>query len=191
MAANQEKHITIPAKQIYKLNTAPDEEPLIAFWYKGISKAGKLVKYMDININLSKAGRPQLDMLAAEVGVTGYRIMKKQDLATYLNYWIKFEIPESLKSDYDKVMTSILDVYYDVPQTYIHLSQQTKFSEGPVKFWLANDPNTRYSEYISQLTIKELRNICKHIGINNYSKWKRHELIELLEDKIILEEQGS
>ena len=95
-----EKHITIPANQIYKVRTEPNEEPSIAFWYE-IKKDGRRVISRDINVKLSKAFRQELDMLAAEVGVPEYRKMKKQGLATYLNYWIKFEIPESLKSDYD------------------------------------------------------------------------------------------
>jgi hypothetical protein len=193
-----EKQITIPASQIYMFtfrdgtNTLPDNSN-IYFQYTVDTKDGRRKTYRDININLSKAARPELNMLAAEVGIPDYRKMKKQELVIHLKHWIKFEIPESMKADYERIMTNILDVYYDVPQTFIPVSQQTKIGDdsGPVKFWLSKDPNTRYSEHITSLTIKEIRNICKHIGINGYSKWKRHELIELLEDKLVFEEQGS
>ncbi len=181
------RQITIPADQIYC-----DGDTLF-FSYSIINqKDGRKVTCRDIYVNLSKAVRPELDMLAREVGLDEYKKMKKQELALHLNHWIKFEIPESLKPIYEKATASILDAYYDVEQTYIPVTQQT--TDTPVlktKFWFADKPDTKYNIIMSSLNIKELRSICKHLGYPGYSKWQRHELVELLEDKLVFEEQGS
>lgn len=143
----------------------------------------------DIPVNFSRALRKTLNDMATHADIIGYRKMKKPELIKLLNEAIKIDIPENLQL-HTIPERNILMEYYDFKQVYIPKTQQTTGNTGERKFWLSDDKKTKFSIFISNLTVKELRSICKAIEIPRYSTHRRQELITLLEDKLVFEEIG-
>jgi hypothetical protein len=172
-------HIT--QDQVYEL----DGE--LYFWFR-LSETHIL---RDMPVNFTKACRPTLNDLATHADILGYMKIKKPELVKLLTQAIKIDIPDNLHNfiaaDHD-----ILMEYYDFEQVYIPKTQQTKLGEvGELQFWLPDDKKAKYSIFISNLTLKELRSICKGIKLLKFSTRRRQDLITLLEEKLVFEEQGS
>lgn len=162
-----------------------ESEGELYFWFR-ISNTHIL---RDIPVDFSRATRETLNDMATHADIAGYRKIKKPKLVNLLNEAIQIDIPEHLQA-YANTNTErdILIEYYDFEQVYIHKTQQTTLDAGERKFWLPDDKKTKYSIFISELSLKELRSICKAIKVTKYSTRRRQELITLLEEKLVFEE---
>jgi hypothetical protein len=145
----------------------------------------------DIPVDFSRAVRETLNDMATHADITGYRKLKKPELANRLKEAIQIDIPDHLKNISAPAERDILMEYYDFEQVYIPKTQQSPTGTGERKFWFADEKKVKYSIHISTLPLKELRAICKAIKLTKYSTRKRQDLITLLEDKLVFEEQGS
>lgn len=170
--------IQIPPSQVYEIDNV--------LYFRYNTEENKTIQ--DIPVNLMKASRACLNDLATHADIEGYRRIKKPELVRLLQAKINIQVPDEYRHLLAE-QRDILDMFQSIQQVYIPKTQQTALDNpsGP-KFWLDSDKNTLYSIYISTLTLKELKALSKGIGIRGYSTLRHHELVTLLEDKLVMQE---
>lgn len=191
-ASHSDKYVITPDKFYL------DERKRLMFKY--ISEYGG---EFNCHHNLLLNGRPALNMLADTIGIRTRRKSKKKLLAE-LNDKIDFQIPDNLSAYKHE---SILDKYRGFQQINIPLSKQrirdssfcydlTNLTYGEImsgkyemngnvaKVWFSYPFNNKTSKRVMALLCDEIKIMSK----GDTAKYAKTELIELLNNKIVLEE---
>ena len=143
-------------------------------------------------VDLSNARRRELGILAKYMSIPNYSIMDKQTLARCIKHKLDIHIPVTLRQ-YITSPDTILDTFSDLQQLYISSDLQTPDN----KFYLVrHQPGEILAKWfyqeISANNMSQIYDLCLAIGLpTNYKKYKKYELVNLLNNKIIFQEIGS